>query len=111
MAAFRSGRAAGRAYNIGSDNVPTQMDEIVKVKDRLKIDPPVKYISPWKARLYWLLFRPVRSNLFTRQHLIYLLNGMVMDCQRIKDDLGWKPEKDNIEILVETAEWYLREKL
>lgn len=111
MTAFSSRKASGKAYNIGSDNVPTQIEEIVKVRDRLKIDPPVTYIQPWKARLYHLLFRPTKSSLFTREHLIYLIHGMIMDCQRIKDDLGWKPEKDNIEILTETAQWYMKEKL
>jgi nucleoside-diphosphate-sugar epimerase len=34
-----------------------------------------------------------------------------MDCSEIKNQLGWEPEKDNIETLTNMIEWYKKEKL
>jgi len=111
MAAYASKSTVGKAYNIGSDNVPTQMDQIVRLRDRLRIDPPLSFITPGKAVFLFLFLKLVKTNYFTREHLFYLLNSLILDCQNIKTDLGWQPKKDNMEILTETVEWYLKEKL
>jgi UDP-glucose 4-epimerase len=111
LMALQSDSSRGKVYNLGSDNVPTKLDEIVMVKEHLKINPEIIFIQPWKAHLYCLLMRPAGSHIFTRDHIMYLLHSMVMDCQRIKDDLDWQPQKDNIRILTETARWYMEEKL
>jgi nucleoside-diphosphate-sugar epimerase len=111
LKALKSDLSPGRIYNIGSDNVPTKLDEIVLAKEQLKINPEIIFIQPWKAHLYSLLLGEARSHMFTRDHIMYLLHSMVMDCQSIKDDLDWQPEKDNIRILTETARWYMDEKL
>jgi len=111
IAAYDSNLSRGKVYNIGSDNVPTQMEQLLKVKEKLKIDPPVRYISPLKARLLSFSFKPVKMTYFTRDHIVYLLNDIILDCQNIKNELGWEPKKENIEILTETVGWYMKEKI
>jgi nucleoside-diphosphate-sugar epimerase len=41
---------------------------------------------------------------------MYMQKNMVLDCSSIRDDLGWVPEKNNLDILGETAAWYAEEK-
>ncbi len=93
-------------YNAGSDNVPTQMDQTLKLKEKEKLDFTIRHITPLKARLYSILFKPSKVNFFTKEHNYYLFNNMYMDCQKLKEDTGWAPTKDNIEILSETVNWY-----
>jgi hypothetical protein len=93
-----------------SDNVPTQMEQIVKIKETCKLDFAVKHITPIKAWLYSLLFKPSNVNYFTRDHRLFIFHSVYLDCQKIKTLIGWHPKKDNIEILTETVKWY-KEKL
>lgn len=99
-------KAKGKIYNAGSDNVPTQTEQIVKLKEKEKLDFTIKHITPLKARLYSILFKPSKVNFFTKDHNYYLFNNMYLDCKKLKEDTGWAPKKDNIEILSETVNWY-----
>jgi len=93
-------------FNAGSDNVPTQMEQIVKIKEKEKLDFSIKHITPFKARLYSILLKPSKVNFFTKDHKFYLFNSMYLDCQKLKEETGWNPKKNNIEILSDTIEWY-----
>ncbi|HPD77462.1 MAG TPA: NAD(P)-dependent oxidoreductase [Spirochaetota bacterium] len=108
---YKAGKKSyGEIFNIGSDNVPTQMEQIVKIKETCKLDFAVKHITPIKAWLYSLLFKPSNVNYFTREHRLFIFHSVYLDCQKIKTLIGWHPKKDNIEILTETVKWY-KEKL
>jgi nucleoside-diphosphate-sugar epimerase len=99
-------KANEHIFNAGSDNVPTQMEQIVKIKEKEKLDFSIKHITPLKARFYSILFKPSKINFFTKDHRFYMFNSMYMDCQKLKEATGWEPKKDNIKILSETIEWY-----
>lgn len=99
-------KADGQIFNAGSDNVPTQVEQIAKIKEKEKLDFSIRHITPLKARLYSLLFKPSKINFFTRDHIFYLFNSMYLDCQKLKAETDWKPGKDNIEILSQTIQWY-----
>ena len=99
-------KTKGQIYNAGSDNVPTQMEQTLKLKEKEKLDFAIKDVTPLKARLYSVLFKPSKVNFFTKEHNYYLFNNMYLDCQKLKEDTGWAPAKDNIEILSETVAWY-----
>ena len=60
-------KAYGLSFNVGSDNVPTQMEQIVKIKEKKKLDFAVKHITKMKARFYSLLFKPLKSKLFHKR--------------------------------------------
>lgn len=101
----------GHVYNVGSDEVPTQLEQIVHVKDAAGLDATVHHISPKGARLLSLLLRPLHIHYLTPEHLFFLTQNLLLDNQRIKEDLGWAPKKGNIEIMKETIDWYQKEKL
>lgn len=99
-------KASGHIFNIGSDNVPTQMEQIVKLKEKCKLDFAIKHITRVKALFYSFLFRPSNVNYFTREHLLYIFHSVYLDSQKIKTLTGWHPKKDNLDIMSETVEWY-----
>lgn len=99
-------KAFGQTLNVGSDNVPTQMEQIVKLKEKSKLDFAIKHITPLKAKLYSFLFKPSNVNYFTREHLLFIFHSVYLDTQKIKALTGWHPKKDNLDIMTETVEWY-----
>ncbi len=94
------------ALNIGSDNVPTQMEQIVKIKEQKKLDFAIKHISKLKAFFYSALFKPSKVNYFTRDHKLFIFHNVYLDCQKIKNITGWKPHKTNIDIISDIVDWY-----
>lgn len=101
----------GSIFNIGSDNVPTRMEEFEAVKKARNVNPPVTNISPGKAWFLSFAFRPVEMTYFTRDFLFYLFQSSILDSSESKRILGWAPARDNIEILTETVKWYQEEKI
>ncbi len=101
----------GKVYNLGSDYVMTQKEQVEKIVYDLNVYCEIKYISPLKARLLSILLRPFKINYLTKDHLLFLLNNVLLDCQKAKDELKWEPQKNNIQIIKETIEWYRTEKL
>jgi len=101
-------KASGAVFNIGSDNVPTQMEEIVKIKEIQKIDFTVKHISRLKAIFYSIVFKLSKTNYFTREHFLFIFHTVYLDCSKIKSETGWSPKKGNIDIMSEVVEWYKR---
>ncbi len=111
LAAVTSPRSRGKAYNIGSDNVPTQIEQVVKLKELAKLDCYIKHLNPRCTRFLSLILRPLNIPYLSKEHILGLLSNIVLDCSRAKREINWYPRKDNIDILVETCAWYEREKL
>lgn len=101
----------GKIYNLGSDDVPTQMEQVVKVRDRAKLDCTIKNISPTTTKLLSIILKPLNINYLRKEHVLFIISNFVLDCERAKADLGWRPTKNNIDIFVETIKWYETEKL
>lgn len=99
-------KTAGLIFNIGSDNVPTQMEQIVKIKEQKKLDFAIKHLTRFKALLYAIAFKPSKLNYFTREHRMYIFNNVFLDCQKLKETTGWKPNKTNMDIISDTVDWY-----
>ena len=54
-------KAYGLSFNAGSDNVPSQIEQIVKIKEVKKLDFAIKHIGKMKARYYSLLSEHLMS--------------------------------------------------
>ena len=109
--ALKSDKASNKLYNLGSDSVPTQLEQIVRLKDAGKLDCSIKNVSKLKIKILSLFLKPLNIEYLAKEHVTYLLKNVLLDTQRIKDDLKWKAQKNNIEILTEVIEWYQRDKL
>ncbi len=104
---YKSGeKAYGLSFNVGSDNVPSQIEQIVKIKEMKKLDFAIRHITKLKARFYSLLSKTSNVNYFTREHFLFIFHSVYLDCHRLKSVTGWSPKKDNYDILSETVDWY-----
>ncbi len=103
--------AKGKIYNIGSDNVPTQLEQVVKVKEIAQLDCQIKHITPFFTRVLSVLLKPLNIHYLRKDHVQFILSNFVLDCNKIKEELNWAPQKTNIEIWTETIEWYRTKKL
>ncbi len=101
----------GKIYNLGSDDVPTQMEQIVRLKEKARLDCQIKHLSPSATRLLSVLLKPLKINYLRKEHVLFLVSNFVLDCDRVKKDLAWTPTKNNIDILDEAIRWYQTEKL
>ncbi len=111
IAAYKNPASTGQVYNIGSDNVPTQIEQIVNIKQKAKMDCTIKHLTPRFTRFMSIILKPFKVNYLTKEHLFILHNNVVLDCEGTKKDLGWSPTRDNVQILLETIEWYKKAKL
>lgn len=111
LAAVQTPASRGKIYNLGSDNVPTQMDQVVKVREKAELDCQIKHITPFFAKILSFILRPLNINYLKKEHLMFILSNFLLDCDSAKKDLSWKPKMDNIEIFVDTIQWYKKEKL
>jgi dTDP-glucose 4,6-dehydratase len=83
--ALRQG-ASGRVYNIGADNERENLDVIFAILDRLgKPRSLVRHVEdrPGHDRRYGL------------------------DTSRIREELGWQPQRDWLQTLHDTVDWYV----
>jgi nucleoside-diphosphate-sugar epimerase len=108
--AYKSDQSPGKVYNAGSDDVPTHLEEAEDLRESLDLDYTIKHYTPLHLKFLWLLLRPSGIKYFTREHLDYMQRNMVLDCGKIKEELGWEPRKNNKDILGDTARWYSEEK-
>ena len=109
LAAYKSKNQKGKVYNLGSDQVLTQIEQVLKIKENSTFS--IKYISPFKIKFLALASRLFKFSFFSKEHVYFLLNNMILDCQKAKKELKWTPQKNNIDIMLEIIEWYKKEKL
>jgi len=101
----------GKIYNLGSDNVPTQLEQVIKVKEQSKLDCTIKHITPLFTRVLSFLLKPLNIHYLRKDHVHFILNNFMLDCDRAKIELEWYPQKNNVDIMTETIRWYEDEKL
>ncbi len=111
MLACRSRVTAGKVYNLGSNDVPMQMEQMLEIKEKARLDAEIRHLSTSRARWLSFLLRPFKIDYLNKGHVLYLLSNLILDCRAAKTDLGWEPKKGNVDILLETIRWYRSEKL
>jgi nucleoside-diphosphate-sugar epimerase len=109
--AYKSPAARGKVYNLGSDNVPMQIEQVLAVMEKARLDCVMKHLSTPYTKFLSFILRPFRIDYLNRGHVMYLLTNLVLECQDAKNDLGWKPIHENVDIILETIKWYREEKL
>ncbi|MBP7738334.1 MAG: NAD(P)-dependent oxidoreductase [Spirochaetes bacterium] len=105
------GNAYGKIYNLGSEDVPTQMQQIEEVKKRANLDATIMHLSTSKAKFRSFFLKPFKIDYLNKGHVMYLLTDLILDCTLAKHELAWQPKYGNVDIILETIEWYKEEKL
>lgn len=111
LLSMKTDASRGKVYNIGSDNVPTQAEEVKRVKELAGLDCEVHHITSLFTRILSFVLRPLNISYLRKEHVLFILSNFLMDCDRAKAELDWTPAKDNVEIFVETIKWYREQKL
>lgn len=94
-------------YNIGSDDVPSLCELYRAVIDRSGTKarvaglPKAPAVAAMKA-LHLMGMSPLGP-----YHYKMMAEDFIFDTARIKAELGWRPTRTNIEMLVESYEWFL----
>lgn len=101
--------AAGEIFNVRCDDVPTMLEMALEMKrtagTRVKIIriPAAVGINAFRLLNVFDL-SPVRP-----EHYELMMYDFVSDTSKIKNMLGWKPEKTYAESAADMYEWFLKE--
>jgi len=109
--ASSSDASGGNTYNLGSDDVPTQAEQLARIVERTGLDCEVRRITPLFTRILSFSLKPLDISYLRKEHVFFILSNFLLDCAAAKNDLGWKPARNNVDIFVETIDWYRKEKL
>jgi nucleoside-diphosphate-sugar epimerase len=105
MAASRAENAGGVALNIGSDDVPSQIEIFRQLRNGVgSRSPVVPFPRPLLRGLFRVLLVIGRSPL-EPEHVPIVLADYVFDIRKARDRLGWRPVKGNVEALAEAYCW------
>jgi nucleoside-diphosphate-sugar epimerase len=105
VAASQAENASGQAFNIGSADVPSQLETFRQLRDRVGSRSPVVPLpKPLLRRLLRALLAVGRSPL-EPEHVPIALADYVFDIRKAGKLLGWRPVKDNVLALAETYDW------
>ena len=100
----------GEAFNLGSENIPTVKGEFKELIRYAKSKSMIISIPSWLARGIFKFLYMLKLSPLTPEHYYMLDKNSILDITKTKEVLGWKPKKDNIEILKETYDWYVKSK-
>jgi nucleoside-diphosphate-sugar epimerase len=105
MAASRAENAGGEVFNIGSDDVPSQIDTFRNLRNRVGSRSPVVWLPrPLLRGLFRVLLAIGRSPL-EPEHIPIVLADYLFDIRKAGGLLAWRPAKGNVEALAETYDW------
>jgi nucleoside-diphosphate-sugar epimerase len=106
LAAAKPG-IAGEAFNIGARDTVSLREQVTQVMERAGVKPPRFLPIPGVLARHGLLlaYRLGLSKL-EPDHVRLLDTDMVMDCRKAEAMLGWRSERTNVDMILETYEWY-----
>ncbi len=96
----------GEAFNLGAEGTLSfrrQMEEIAKYLDR---EPKIYSVPAWLFKAVLRILYPLGLSPLEPDHFFLADADFVMDVSKAKEKLGWVPAKTNLEMIIETYEWY-----
>ena len=97
---------SGEAFNLGSENVPTVREEFEALIRHAHSRSLLIPLPAWFARFSFRLLYILGLSPLTPEHYYMLDKNSMLDITKAKTLLGWRPQKDNIQIMQETYDWY-----
>jgi len=96
----------GEVFNIGSENVPQFRFQIQKVVEQVKSKSIVIPLQKNIAKLFFAILYKINLTILPPDHYRMLDKDIIVDISKAKNILKWKPQKDNIQMMVEAYNWY-----
>jgi dTDP-L-rhamnose 4-epimerase len=104
--------AAGEAFNIASE--PAKVVSVARtaerVIERVGSKSKLSFVNKNLARLMIRAMSAIGRPLLLKEHREVPFADYVFDIEKAKNLLGYKPRKDDVDAIAETAEWYCRSK-
>ena len=102
-----SDQKATGIYNVGTGNFTTMRNDLNKLAEVVGSKSRVRGVPAWFARPMLRLLDKVRLSPFVDWHYDTIDKPYWFDCSRIEAELGWTAEDSNVEMLVNSYNWYL----
>jgi nucleoside-diphosphate-sugar epimerase len=96
----------GEAFNIGAEGTLPFRKQLEEVARYLGKRPKVVSIPAGLFKGIMRILYPLGLSPLELDHLHLLDSDFVMDVSKAKDRLGWTPTRTDLEMLIETYEWY-----
>ena len=107
LAAQREG-IDGEVFNIGAEGTLPFRKQLEEVAGYLGKKPKVRSIPAGLFKGIMRILYPLGLSPLEPDHLHLLDSDFVMDVSKAKQKLGWTPTRTDLEMLIETYEWYQR---
>nr|MDO8086488.1 NAD(P)-dependent oxidoreductase [Candidatus Sigynarchaeum springense] len=107
LLAIDNPKSNGMIMNLGSDDVPTMRETIVALYEHAGKPVKITDIPQGIARLLVKLLHKLHLSPVEPQHLEIALRDYMFDTTLMKEILGWKPTKTDIQSTTDTYDWYV----
>lgn len=104
LAAVTDG-GVGETFNIGSEDVPSQLETFRRLRDRVGSRSAVIPVPPALLRVVGRALLAAGRSPIEPEHLPIALGDYVFDIRKAREQLGWRPAKGNVEALADAYEW------
>jgi nucleoside-diphosphate-sugar epimerase len=98
----------GEAFNIGSEGTLPFRKQLEEIARRLGREARIRSIPTLLFKGIIRILQPLGLSPLEPDHLHLLYSDFVMDVTKARERLGWVPTKTNVEMLIETYDWYVR---
>ena len=101
---------SGETFNLGSDNIPTvkrQFRVLIRYANSKSL---IISIPANLAKIIFKILYTIKVSPLSPEHYYMLDKNSVLDITKAKELLKWKPKKNNIKMMEETYDWYVKSK-
>ena len=97
---------SGEVFNIGAEGTLPFREQLEEVAKYLGRKPKVRSIPAGLFKGIMKILHPLGLSPLEPDHLHLLDSDFVMDVNKAREKLGWTPTRTDLEMLIETYEWY-----
>lgn len=97
----------GEIFNVGAEGTLPFKRQLEEVARHIGHKPKVHSIPAGLFKGIMKILCPLGFSPLEPDHLHLLYADFVMDISRAREKLGWTPTKTDLEMLIETYEWYV----
>jgi|TARA_Y100000310_G_scaffold82857_1_gene79463 dihydroflavonol-4-reductase len=100
----------GEAFNLGSDDIPTVKGEFKALIEYANSRSIILSIPSNLAKIIFKILYIIKVSPLAPEHYYMLDKNSILDNTKAKKILKWKPKKNNIKMMEETYDWYVKSK-
>lgn len=109
MLAATAHGVAGESFNIGADDTVPLREQVSQILAKLGKSARIVSIPGGLAKSALIIGYKLGLSKLEPDHIKLMDTDMVMDCSKAKRMLGWSPKKTNVDMILETLQWYMAE--